>query len=757
MITLWLNNKQIHVVKIVTILYFFWKESYFFLFENFYFLKKKLNKKKSFSFWIKTFLQKKIPYYLLIDLLFVLQLHIPHFCFEKTLSISGNCRMCLIEIEKNLKPISSCTYNLYKNILFYSWLPSLQKSRENILEFLLQNHPLDCPICDQGGECDLQDLTLLWSNHKARFFFFQKKTFQNFFLTKIINTSMNKCIQCTRCIRFLREILTNTSLGILFRTVSSEINLYVQKSFEQKQFKISNLLNIFFYLNVQQIWNFFSYTNLFFLAHSWSNNLIMLCPVGAFTSKIYQAIFRSWDLEYLNFYTLFEANAPLIFLNLFNGFLIRILNQYTWQLNHQYLSNTLKSLPLFLNLTRNYTFYSIYFSYQTKYFLSFYSKQKHMKNIQTPIKLYLFLQKYFNYCKTSFLILLIPLISLNEILYFSFFSQKKYYLNNLLNENINFVENWALKPLKFYLLYNFMNCYLWGCLLLYTNYDLYFLLQTYFNSIVIRIHSNSLYFLKKKINIAYWLKIFSNYNSFLVFLFSYLKNAIWYTVGDSFLLTNGYNCFCTIWLKSQNNSHMFTYYFNHLNDFFFLLTGWNMNKKTIFIAQTKNKNFSFFKTSSLIFRLKSSFLFIFQNKKTFLNFWQIINFQLKILFSSFWNFFLKKYVWIIPIAFVFDKKTYFLSNFNQWIIHNLLWYHHIFFQLKLFSFFFIKKSHFEFDWFNIQPKLNNLNLLKNKTNFIIEFTINYLLIFQTFFWKLFLNYFCLQTFNKLIFIFNNFF
>ena len=253
-----INNKKFALLKKINNFNFFWKDIYYFLF---------LNKIKFLSIFSKlttNLILKKltlavIPYYLIIDLLLYFNLHIPHFCFEKELSISGNCRMCLIEIEKNLKPISSCTFNYFSNIKLFYWLPSLQKARENILEFLLENHPLDCPICDQGGECDLQDLTLNWSTHKSRFFFLKKKTFKNFFLSQLIETSMNKCIQCTRCVRFLTEILEKKTLGILFRSLFSEINFFWSKILFNKKYYY-----FFFNKNIllKKIWNTYFFLQL---------------------------------------------------------------------------------------------------------------------------------------------------------------------------------------------------------------------------------------------------------------------------------------------------------------------------------------------------------------------------------------------------------------------------------------------------------------------------------------------------------------
>ena len=138
-----------------------------------------------------------------------LGINIPHYCYHKNLSIAGNCRMCLIELKKSPKPIVSCAMNarssLAANTEIYTNSPLVKKARENIMEFLLLNHPLDCPICDQGGECDLQDQSLFFGINKKRFYNF-KRIVVNKNIGPIVKTVMTRCIHCTRCVRFSAEI-----------------------------------------------------------------------------------------------------------------------------------------------------------------------------------------------------------------------------------------------------------------------------------------------------------------------------------------------------------------------------------------------------------------------------------------------------------------------------------------------------------------------------------------------------------------------
>lgn len=180
---------------------------------------------------------------------------IPHYCFYNDLSIAGNCRVCLIEIEKSPKPIVSCSTSIEiiqnKSKIYYD-SPVVKKARENILEFLLLNHPLDCPICDQAGDCDLQDQSIFYGFNKRRFYKF-KRVVCDKKLGPIIKTVMTRCIHCTRCIRFLNEICGINELGIFGRGVKSEVGSYFSKII------LSEL----------------------------SGNIIDLCPVGSLTKTVF--------------------------------------------------------------------------------------------------------------------------------------------------------------------------------------------------------------------------------------------------------------------------------------------------------------------------------------------------------------------------------------------------------------------------------------------------------------------------------------
>jgi len=192
-----------------------------------------------------------------------LNIKIPHFCYHDKLSIAGNCRMCLVEEKKSLKPLASCAININSNLKIFTETLLVKKSREGVLEFLLANHPLDCPICDQGGECDLQDQSIIFGGDRGRFYEI-KRSVEDKDCGPLIKTIMNRCIHCTRCIRFSQEISGVSNLNLTGRGSSMEVGFYIES----------------------------------FLNSEVSGNIIDLCPVGALTSKPYTFLARSWELRH---------------------------------------------------------------------------------------------------------------------------------------------------------------------------------------------------------------------------------------------------------------------------------------------------------------------------------------------------------------------------------------------------------------------------------------------------------------------------
>jgi len=187
---------------------------------------------------------------------------IPRFCYHERLSIAGNCRMCLVEKEKSPKPIASCAEPAVEGMNIKTNTPFVDKARKGVMEFLLANHPLDCPVCDQGGECDLQDQSMFYGFDRSRYSE-SKRQVKEKYMGPLIKTIMTRCIHCTRCIRFATEVAGITELGAIGRGEDMEITTYLERAMESEI----------------------------------SANVIDLCPVGALTSKPYAFEARPWDLK----------------------------------------------------------------------------------------------------------------------------------------------------------------------------------------------------------------------------------------------------------------------------------------------------------------------------------------------------------------------------------------------------------------------------------------------------------------------------
>ncbi|KAF8905933.1 NADH-quinone oxidoreductase [Gymnopilus junonius] len=189
---------------------------------------------------------------------------IPRFCYHDRLAIAGNCRMCLVEVERSPKPVASCAMPAMPGSKVFTNTPLVHEAREGVMEFLLANHPLDCPICDQGGECDLQDQSMRYGSDRARFHEITgKRAVENKDLGPLVKTSMNRCIQCTRCVRFANEVAGVEELGTTGRGNDMQIGTYVAKTMDSEL----------------------------------SGNVVDLCPVGALTSKPYAYHARPWELK----------------------------------------------------------------------------------------------------------------------------------------------------------------------------------------------------------------------------------------------------------------------------------------------------------------------------------------------------------------------------------------------------------------------------------------------------------------------------
>jgi NADH-quinone oxidoreductase chain G len=217
-------------------------------------------------------------------------IHLPRFCYHQELSIAGNCRMCLVEIEKSPKPIAACTLPISSMMKIFTDTPLVKKAREGVLELLLLNHPLDCPICDQGGECDLQEHVLNYGSDRSRFFE-TKRTVEDKNCGPLIKTIMTRCIHCTRCVRFVKEIAEIPILGTTNRGQDTEIGTFIEKSI------LSEL----------------------------SGNLIDLCPVGALTSKSYAFKSRPWEIDSVDSIDIFDSVSSKIRIDIKDFEIMRIL------------------------------------------------------------------------------------------------------------------------------------------------------------------------------------------------------------------------------------------------------------------------------------------------------------------------------------------------------------------------------------------------------------------------------------------------
>jgi NADH dehydrogenase (ubiquinone) Fe-S protein 1 len=234
----------------------------------------------------------------------IVNIEIPKFCFQENLQIAGNCRMCLVEIENSPKPIASCAMPLLPNMKIFTNTPLVQKARESVLEFLLINHPLDCPICDQASECDLQDQTMIFGSDRSRFFF-KKRGVEDKYCGPLIKTIMTRCIHCTRCVRFANEICGIDHLGTTGRGNKTEINFYYPTIFNSE----------------------------------FSGNLVDLCPVGALTSKPYTFKARSWELKKIEGIDVLDSIGSNIQLNIFNNEIVRILPKTNFDINKEWITN----------------------------------------------------------------------------------------------------------------------------------------------------------------------------------------------------------------------------------------------------------------------------------------------------------------------------------------------------------------------------------------------------------------------------------
>jgi len=229
---------------------------------------------------------------------------IPRFCYHERLSVAGNCRMCLVEVEKSPKPVASCAFPVGEGMVVKTDTAMVRQARRGVMEFLLINHPLDCPICDQGGECDLQDQSFAYGMDHSRYTE-SKRAVTDKYLGPLVKTIMTRCIQCTRCVRFASEVAGVAELGATGRGESLEIGTYVERA----------------------------------LTSELSGNLIDICPVGALTSAPYAFVARSWELAKTDSVDVTDALGTPIRIDTRGPEVLRILPRPDDDLNEEWMAD----------------------------------------------------------------------------------------------------------------------------------------------------------------------------------------------------------------------------------------------------------------------------------------------------------------------------------------------------------------------------------------------------------------------------------
>lgn len=229
---------------------------------------------------------------------------IPRFCYHDRLKIAGNCRMCLVQINKRPKLSASCALPVEEGMVIDTKTDVVKKAREDVMEFLLINHPLDCPVCDQGGECDLQDQAMHYGKGSGRFNDTKRAVEEKNF-GPLIKTYMNRCIHCTRCVRFTSDVIGTEELGTFGRGEDMEISTYLNRAIKSEL----------------------------------SGNIIDLCPVGALTSKPYSFKARSWELRSIESIDVMDAIGSNIRIDVARGEVMRILPRLNEDINEEWISD----------------------------------------------------------------------------------------------------------------------------------------------------------------------------------------------------------------------------------------------------------------------------------------------------------------------------------------------------------------------------------------------------------------------------------
>ena len=448
-------------------------------------------------------------------------LQLPRFCYHNKLQIAGNCRICLVEIEKAVKLVISCSVIAESKILIFTDTKLVKDSQEIIFEYLLINHPLDCPICDQGGECDLQDQTILFGTDRGRFYEPFKRAVENNNYGPLIKVILNRCIHCARCTRFLWDIAGSDSLIFVNRGQNMQISSYILK----------------------------------FINNELSGNIIDLCPVGASTSKPYAYVSRLWEISDLYYVDIMDNNHSNINIQFRGLTILRIIPRINEFLNEDWITDKIRFFYdslIYQRLIRPFFFYNfkkLYVNWlNCFYFLKFYfinflhfyfvKKKKFtliltfigdLLNMEEILNLKIFLTKFnFNLFKTTS-------VYKNIMLDFRF--------SYLLSEKFNKMNNTNI-----YILINFnprfesplLNLKLKKIII--DNFILIIGFISNFIYVYKHLGTNNFNFLKFFENLYFSNKfILNKYNYFFIFghvFFSYFSHLLNYFKNFNLILTN---------------------------------------------------------------------------------------------------------------------------------------------------------------------------------------------------------------------------
>ena len=230
--------------------------------------------------------------------------YVPRFCYHEKLSVAANCRMCLVEVEKAPKPLPACATPVTDGMKVFTRSANAISAQKATMEFLLINHPLDCPICDQGGECELQDMAMGFGGDVSRYIE-KKRAVKDKNLGPLVSTDMTRCIHCTRCVRFGQEIAGIQELGTTGRSENMEIGTYIERSVD----------------------------------HELSGNIIDLCPVGALNNKPYRYSARAWEMMAKPLISPHDCSGSNLFGHVLRGKLKRVVPRENELINETWIAD----------------------------------------------------------------------------------------------------------------------------------------------------------------------------------------------------------------------------------------------------------------------------------------------------------------------------------------------------------------------------------------------------------------------------------